>query len=170
MAGKKKSLKSSRFPTAPDAETWVVREPDTPYGHWTSVIGNVTGTFSKGEDTSFLGVRKTVRKGIDRRAFERIRAAAGVSAERLSTVAGIPLRTLARRERFKPDETERLLRIASVIQKGVEVFGSLEATRKWMSEPRRALGDLTPLECCDTGPGAVEVENLLGRIAHGVFS
>lgn len=157
--------------SASDEHVWVVRDPGATYSHWTSVIGNVTGKFPKGEEASFLGVRKVVRKGIDRRAFERIRDAAGLTTEQLSSVAGIPTRTLARRrERFTPDESERLLRVASVVQKGIEVFGSMDSARKWMAESRRALGGLTPLECCDTASGAAEVENLLGRIAHGVFS
>ena len=36
--------------------------------------------------------------------------------------------------------------------------------------PKRALGNITPLRCCDTDVGAREVEALLGRIEHGVFS
>lgn len=166
MATKKKPLRDPD----PAKDAWVVRDPETAYGHWTSVIGNVTGKFPKGEDASFLGVRKLIHKGIDRRAFDRIRDAVGVSTEQLSTVVGIPMRTLARRERFKPDETEHLLRLASVIQKGMEVFGRMDSVKEWMVAPRRALGGLTPLECCDTATGAKEVENLLGRIEHGVFT
>jgi uncharacterized protein (DUF2384 family) len=45
-----------------------------------------------------------------------------------------------------------------------------EAVRRWMSQPKRALGGITPLRCCDTDVGAREVEALLGRIEHGVFS
>ncbi|MBW1797126.1 MAG: DUF2384 domain-containing protein, partial [Deltaproteobacteria bacterium] len=37
-------------------------------------------------------------------------------------------------------------------------------------EPARALGGKTPLEYADTEPGAQEVDELLGRIEHGVFS
>ena len=39
-----------------------------------------------------------------------------------------------------------------------------------MTQPKRALGGLTPLRCCDTEIGAREVESLLGRIEHGFFS
>ena len=38
-----------------------------------------------------------------------------------------------------------------------------------MTQPKRALGGLTPLRCCDTEIGAREVESLLGRIKHGFF-
>ena len=84
---------------------------------------------------------------------------------------GIPLRTLARRpERFKPDDSARLLRVGSVLKKALDVLEDPEAVRRWMTQPKRALGGITPLRGCDTDVGAREVEALLGRIEHGVFS
>jgi putative toxin-antitoxin system antitoxin component (TIGR02293 family) len=40
----------------------------------------------------------------------------------------------------------------------------------WLKSPQKALGGKTPLEYSDTEPGAREVEDLLGRLEHGVFS
>ena len=54
--------------------------------------------------------------------------------------------------------------------RAIEVLGSLEQARRWFSNPKRALGNKTPMEFCDTELGAEEVTNLLGRIEHGVFS
>lgn len=106
-----------------------------------------------------------------RGAFECLRDDLGVSTEEFAEVLGIPLRTLARRtDRFKPDESERLLRVGSVVRKSPDVLEDPEAARRWMTQPKRALGGLTPLRCCDTEVGAREVEALLGRIGHGVFS
>ncbi len=45
-----------------------------------------------------------------------------------------------------------------------------EAAREWLKSPLPALAGKTPLEFADTEPGAQEVEDLLGRIEHGVFS
>ena len=42
--------------------------------------------------------------------------------------------------------------------------------RKWLKEPSWALGDVTPLQYADTELGAQGVEDLLGRIEHGVFT
>lgn len=155
---------------SPKNDVWFVREPQTAYGHWASVIENVTGEVPGKKEASFVQVRNTVQKGIDRKAFDRIRDGMGISTDELSVIAGIPKRTLSRRDRFKPDETERLLRIASVLQKAVEVLESLPSAQRWLAFPKRALGDLTPLQCCDTDAGAKEVESLLERIADGVFT
>lgn len=116
-------------------------------------------------------VRDALRIGVPRNAFDRLRADLGVSSEELADVLGIPTRTLARRtDRFKPDESERLLRVSCVVQKALEVLEDTTAARRWMTQPKIALGGLTPLRCCDTDLGAREVEALLGRIEHGVFS
>ena len=149
---------------------WLVREPQTTYGHWASVIGNLTGELPPENEAHFIQVRNVVHKGIHRKAFDRIRDGMGISTDELSVIAAIPKRTLSRREKFSPDETERLLRVASVLQKAVEVLEDLERARRWLSSPKRALGRLTPLQCCDTDAGAEEVEHLLGRIEDGVFS
>ena len=116
-------------------------------------------------------VREALHLGVPRAAFDALRGELGVSSDELADVLGIPTRTLARRtDRFKPDESERLLRLGSVLRKAADVLEDPEALRRWMLQPKRALGGLTPLRCCDTEVGAREVEALLVRIEHGVFS
>ncbi len=139
--------------------------------HWLTVLQQLgVKTTAKAGGTLGL-VRDALRQGVPRGAFERIRGDLGVSTEELAEVLGIPTRTLARRtERFKPDESERLLRVGSAVQKAVEVLEDRQSARRWMTQPKRALEGLTPLRCCDTEIGAREVEALLGRIEHGVFS
>jgi putative toxin-antitoxin system antitoxin component (TIGR02293 family) len=51
-----------------------------------------------------------------------------------------------------------------------KVFGTDENTRRWFNSRVLALGRKTPLEYAQTEPGAREVENIIGRIEHGVFS
>jgi hypothetical protein len=45
-----------------------------------------------------------------------------------------------------------------------------EAARQWLRTPKGALGDATPLAFAATDVGAREVEDLIGRAEHGVFS
>lgn len=139
--------------------------------HWLAVLQQF-GIKTSAKLGGALGqVRAALQTGLPRHAFEKLRADLGVTTEELADIVGIPLRTLARRtERFKPDESERLLRVGSVLKKALDVLEDPEAVRRWMSQPKRALGGITPLRCCDTDVGAREVEALLGRIEHGVFS
>ena len=81
-------------------------------------------------------------------------------------------RTLARRKeagRLEPDESDRLMRASRVIARAIELFeGDREAARTWLTTHLRALGDHTPLEFAKTDVGAIEVENLIGRLEHGI--
>jgi len=85
-------------------------------------------------------------------------------------VVDVPLRTLARRQRFKADESERILRVASAFQRVLDLMEDVDQARHWFVTPKRALDGHTPLQFCDTAPGAEEVERFLGRLEHGVFA
>jgi len=93
---------------------------------------------------------------------------------RLAATIGIPERTLARRRvsrRLTPDESERLLRISAIFEDAVDLFeGDVPAAVNWLNTPRKLLGDRSPLAYARTETGAREVENLIGRLEHGIFS
>ena len=139
--------------------------------HWLGVLHRCGVATTAVAGSALRQVREALRKGIPREVFDRVHAELGVTTDELADVLGIPSRTLARRtERFKPDESERLLRVVSVAQRARDVLEDSAAARRWLTQPKTALGGLTPLRCCDTELGAREVEALLGRIEHGVFS
>ena len=82
-------------------------------------------------------------------------------------------RTLARRkvsQTLRPDESDRLYRVARVAARAADVLGSSEKAERWLKKPNPALGDEVPLRILDTDIGAQQVEAVLGRIEHGVFS
>lgn len=51
-----------------------------------------------------------------------------------------------------------------------EVLGGREQAERWLHTPNRALSGQMPLELLDTDLGSRQVEEILGRIEHGVFS
>ena len=113
-----------------------------------------------------------LKQGLPAEAFDKLRDRLHVSDNLLSNIVHISKRTLNRRRqdgRLKTDESERVLRIARVYDKALEVFESEEAVEGWLKKPARGLGHRIPLEYLDTDLGAQEVVNLLGRIEHGVF-
>jgi putative toxin-antitoxin system antitoxin component (TIGR02293 family) len=117
---------------------------------------------------------REIRRGLPVDLFFRLRDALAVRQEILSLVISVPIRTLMRRkqlgERLKPGESERLVRLARLHFRAVEVLESTENARRWLFSPNRALGGKTPFEFAATEPGAREVEKVLGRIEHGIFS
>ena len=90
----------------------------------------------------------------------------------LSQIVNIPKRTLTRRKqqgKLNADESEKVLRIARLYDRALEVFEDQHAAEKWLKEPARGLGEAIPLKYARTELGAQEVERLLIRIEHGVF-
>jgi len=57
-----------------------------------------------------------------------------------------------------------------IAAQAAEVLGSEEKASRWLHSPNRALGGSRPLDVVDTDLGAREVEAVLGRIEHGVYS
>ena len=114
-----------------------------------------------------------IKKGLPLKIFEQLCRNLGVPEKELCRILKIPPTTLARRKKsgqLSFEESERVFRIGRLYDKALGVFKQPELSRKWFKEPAWALGDVAPLEYADTELGAKEVEDLLGRIEHGVFS
>jgi putative toxin-antitoxin system antitoxin component (TIGR02293 family) len=116
---------------------------------------------------------EAVRAGVPYKAFDTVREAAGLSLEEAGALLGIPSRTLARRKRggrLTVGESDRVYRLAHFMARALEVFGDRDKVARWLRKPNRALGNLVPLSRLDTEAGTREIEAVLGRIEHGVFS
>jgi putative toxin-antitoxin system antitoxin component (TIGR02293 family) len=117
---------------------------------------------------------RQLERGFSFKTLLALESRSGLTLLRLGTVIGIPERTLARRKasgKLTTDESERLLRIAGIFEDAVNLFeGDVPAAVTWLTTPRKALGDRPPLSYARTEPGAREVENLIGRLEHGIFS
>jgi len=151
-------------------QIWLIN-PLSGHGfYYPLVLSNLTRRYCAPDESSVETVRRAIHEGLPKAAFEQLKSITGISGDFLASVVGIPSRTLARRTTFKPDETGAILRVAAAFQKTLEVFEDLKKARTWFKSGKRALGGASPLEFCDTEPGAAEVVNLLGRIEHGVFS
>lgn len=122
---------------------------------------------------TYSGVVERVRAGLPYAALEAVATRFAVPQEALFRVLHIPPRTLARRKkerRLRADESDRLLRLGRVAALAEEVLGTPEKAGAWLKKPNRALGGLVPLEQLDTDIGTQQVEEILGRIAHGIYS
>ena len=115
-----------------------------------------------------------VERGFSFNSLRKLETHSGLPVSMIASIIGIPERTLARRKtagRLTSAESERLLRLSTVFEKAVELFeGDIEAAVKWLTTSHKALGRQAPLVYARTELGAKEVENLIGRLEHGVFS
>ncbi len=117
---------------------------------------------------------KSVEEGLSFSAFERFQRNIDLPVAALTQFVQIPLRTLTRRKeqgRLQPDESDRLLRASRIFGKALELFeGDSGAARLWLSDSQPALGGAIPLNIAKSELGAREVEKLIGRLEHGIFS
>jgi putative toxin-antitoxin system antitoxin component (TIGR02293 family) len=115
-----------------------------------------------------------VKAGFPYSTLVRFQKATSLSWEKIADFVQIPSRTIARRQsqgRLRPDESDRVLRASSVFEKTVDLFeGNVEAATHWLQAPQRAFGGETPLDLASTEIGARQVEDLIGRLEHGVFT
>jgi putative toxin-antitoxin system antitoxin component (TIGR02293 family) len=115
-----------------------------------------------------------ITEGLPFRTFEKLRTEIGLSSKELAAIVQIAPRTLTRRKtarRFQPDESDRILRASRVFDKALELFdGDREGARAWLTTSRQVFNGSSPLEFAVTEVGAREVEDLMGRLEHGVFT
>ncbi len=119
------------------------------------------------------GLINTVLNGLPFSELVALRELLGLPLDQLAENLGISRATLHRRKlagRLEQGESDRVVRYARLVGKAVEVLGSVAQARQWLRFPQFGLGNATPLDYARTEIGAREVENLLGRIDHGVYS
>jgi putative toxin-antitoxin system antitoxin component (TIGR02293 family) len=115
-----------------------------------------------------------VREGLPIKALFLLAERLKLRQAEISENIGIPQRTLTRRitqhARLTATESDRAVRLAQVYATAVETLGDGDKAATWLKTPNRALRGGRPLDQLDTDPGVREVEDVLGRIAYGVYS
>jgi putative toxin-antitoxin system antitoxin component (TIGR02293 family) len=115
-----------------------------------------------------------VREGLPVQALLLLAERLDMRQAEISEKIGIPKRTLTRRlaqhSRLTAAESDRAVRLAQVYSTAAETLGDGDKAAAWLKTPNRALRGGRPLDQLDTDPGVREVEDVLGRIAYGVYS
>jgi putative toxin-antitoxin system antitoxin component (TIGR02293 family) len=115
-----------------------------------------------------------VREGLPVKALLLLAERLDMRQAEISEKIGIPKRTLTRRlqqhSRLTAAESDRAVRLAQVYATAADTLGDGQKAAAWLKTPNRALRGGRPLDQLDTDPGVREVEDVLGRIAYGVYS
>ena len=133
----------------------------------------VAGSKARPDRFSSETLIQELEKGLPFSELEALRDTLGISMELLARRVGISRPTLHRRKglgRLTSDESDRLVRFARLMGMAVHALGSADHAREWLAAPQYGLGGAIPLDYARTEIGAREVEDLLGRIEHGVYS
>lgn len=134
------------------------------------VVAKVTGVTS-GNRAEML---KSIKKGLRFQVISELENELQASQKELSRFLTIPQSTLNRRKKegfLHPDESDRVVRLARLKDATLALMqGDESAAIAWLRTPLDIFGGETPLEYSSTELGARDVEDLIGRLRHGVFS
>lgn len=116
-----------------------------------------------------------VKAGLPVAELDALRGLLGLTMESLAGRIGISIATLSRRRHsgqpLDPGHSDRVLRLARLFHLATGLYdGDEAAARAWLTKPARGLDGETPLDHAGTEVGAREVEDLIGRIEHGVYT
>ena len=115
---------------------------------------------------------KRLRKGLPMAEFQALRQLLAIPEEELGRLLRMSPATLNRRKKgshLTTAESERIVRFARLFGQACEVLETEEAARDWLKTENPGTAHEPPLSYADTEFGAREVENLLGRLDHGIF-
>lgn len=121
-----------------------------------------------------LKLADLVRKGLPFKTLELVGERTRLSVAGVAVLIDLPARTLVRRReegRLTANESDRLVRLARIFGLAIGLFeGDVDRAKAWFERPQRALGNVTPASAVRTDVGAREVEQLIGRLEHGVVT
>jgi putative toxin-antitoxin system antitoxin component (TIGR02293 family) len=120
-----------------------------------------------------MALVRQVRRGFAFRRLAKLRKAMALPWDQLARLVSIHPRTIARRQnagRLEPDESDRVLRIATVFDLAVDLFeGDVAGAMRWLHAPQYGFDGEVPLELVSTAVGARQVETLISQLEYGVF-
>jgi putative toxin-antitoxin system antitoxin component (TIGR02293 family) len=163
---------SAALPPGNDVECHLADGRMTATEYLVDVLGGAS-VFKGSDLPTSTDLRERIRKGLPYRSLESVRARLQLSVPEAVRLLHMPARTLARRRQTRKlgaDESDRLYRIARVAAQAFAVFGAEDKATAWLRRPNRALNGEQPFDLLDTDVGSRQVEDILGRIEHGVLS
>ena len=76
----------------------------------------------------------------------------------------------SRREPLSNEETDHVVRVASLLSMAEDIFGSRKKALAWLRAKDDRLENRTPLQMLSTESGGRLIENMLWQIDEGAFS
>lgn len=96
--------------------------------------------------------------------------------EVLDRAIGISTRTLQRKKKepasqhLSTEQSDRIWRVAEILGRATDIFGSREEAEKWLAQPSIGLDHRSPIDLIATAVGFEAVQTYLTRIEYGVYT
>lgn len=128
--------------------------------------------FQTEEITQRTDLIAIARKGIQTKYIESIQKFTSLSDKELSAILPISQRQLFRypaNHKLNKEITSHLIQIIELFDKGYKLFGK-EKFKTWIRTSNKVLDENKPIDIMDTSIGIEMIEDVIGRIEHGVYS
>lgn len=143
-----------------------------------STVANTTAStdlYSKlFADSSIMYLIRVVRKGIKFKVFDLMLTTGPFTMKEWANYLHLSERTLQRYRKekkvFEPLQSEKILELALLQKRGIEVFGNPDKFNLWIETVNIALGSVKPKELLDNSFGIELIKDELTRIEHGVLA
>ena len=126
--------------------------------------------------SSQLDAHEAIVKGIPGGALVyMVKHVKGIKPADVTRAVGVSLRTVQRRMkaptvRLNQEQSGRTWKFAEVLAKATQVFGDQGEAEKWLAQPAMALDERRPIDLLASPAGSEMVEQLLGRLEHGIYT
>lgn len=118
--------------------------------------------------------QEVIERGMPVGSAEALKGSFAVPDGVLAELLGLSEKTLSRaraaQRRLDPVASDRLFRVARIGALAIDVLEDEQRAISWLKRPQIGLGGRTPLALLTTDIGRDQVEKLLLRIEHGVYT
>ncbi|TDB66068.1 antitoxin Xre/MbcA/ParS toxin-binding domain-containing protein [Arundinibacter roseus] len=122
--------------------------------------------------TPYFGVVSQARQGVSRTLADEVAALVGLTDKEMAYILSMTPRNLhyiKEDQRFGTTASERLLLLKNVLLHALDTFNQKPAVvLQWLRNPIRELNDQSPIQLMDTVTGFGLVDDVLGRLDHGI--
>lgn len=126
------------------------------------------------DDKNGLKLLDIIRTGIQFRTFWRFAHTIPFTLHDWSSFLHVSERTMQRyqseQKTFDAQQSEKILEIALLCKKGIEVWGDADAFHSWLDTESIALGKIKPKSLLDSSIGIRMLNDEIGRIEYGVLA
>jgi putative toxin-antitoxin system antitoxin component (TIGR02293 family) len=118
---------------------------------------------------------KAVHQGFSTRVYHNLVKRAALSQTEFGYITAIPVSTLKRRlkqdTRFTTTQSDVMYRLAELVKQAADLFaGDEKKAQKWLKTKVFGLNNKRPIDMVATSVDFKVVEDLIGRVKHGVIT
>jgi putative toxin-antitoxin system antitoxin component (TIGR02293 family) len=148
-------------------------EYKNPPGYGPMVVSDVAVKYEASQENAYTNV-EMAQKGVPVSAFFDLMEVTGLTSHELSGLLDVSFKTIQRyqkeNKKLSALNSEQILKMITLYQKGEEVFGEVAAFDRWLRKPAHGLGGNIPFRFMQTPGGIDLIHDELTRIEYGTLA